>query len=60
MRGALARDRSDWRIWLTAARIDTEAGRIGTRGAVSPKPADSTRVRQSSRVRWIDSQSCAN
>ena len=30
VRGALARDRSDWRIWLTAARIETESGRVVT------------------------------
>ena len=30
VRGALARDRSDWRIWLVAARIETEAGRVGS------------------------------
>ncbi len=28
VRRALARDRSDWRIWLVAARIETKAGRV--------------------------------
>ena len=30
VRSALRRDRSDWRIWLTAARAPTEGGRVGS------------------------------